>query len=80
MSIDCILAAKISCRCDTSEKRKNVGQCKKSTSKVEYIDGLYVCYVEEPSNCKDLMYSRKESGHYDNLKSKISSDACKNGN
>ena len=74
-----LLAAKITCRCDNSEKRKDSGQCRKSISKVEDINGDYVCYVEEPSNCKDLMYSRKESGHDNNPKSKISSEACKNG-
>ena len=63
----------MSCSCDRSITPKAVGQCQKDTSKIEDTGRSYVCYVREPSNCKDLTYSIYEQGR------KLSSEACNNG-
>ena len=63
----------MSCRCSTSSSHKEIGQCKRSVSKKETLDQLYLCYVQEPSNCKDLIYSMERPGD------KLSSEACRNG-
>ena len=70
ISIHLFLAQDMSCRCSSKE----IGQCKRSISENEKLYQLYLCYVKQPSNCNDLIYSKEQTGE------KLSAEACKNGN
>ena len=64
----------MSCQCSTSSSSTGIGKCKRSISEKEKLDQLYLCYVKNPSNCNDLIYSNEHPGE------KLSAEACKNGN
>ena len=68
---DSILASKIGCTCHDFINAGGHGQCKTNHSTT---GGRQFCYVNQPSNCTDLLPSETDPGK------KISAEACNKGN